>query len=77
MISIKVLGPGCKKCKLLLENVKEAVTKLPGEYKVSKIEDYKEMAKYSIMSTPGLVVEEKLVSSGKVLTIDELIKLLK
>lgn len=77
MKSIKVLGPGCKKCKQLELNVREAASKLPGEYKIEKIEDFKEMTKYGMMGTPGLVIDEKLISSGKVQTIDELMDILK
>lgn len=77
MKSIKVLGPGCTKCKNLEKNVREAVTKLSGEYKVEKIEDFQEMAKYGLLSTPGLVVDEKLISTGKVQSVEELVVLLK
>lgn len=79
MKSIKVLGPGCKKCKQLEENVKEAVKKLDADskYSVTKIEDYAEMAKYGMMGTPGLIIDEKLISTGKVQSVSELIELLK
>jgi small redox-active disulfide protein 2 len=77
MKSIKVLGPGCKKCKQLELNVREAVSKLTGEYKIEKIEDYQEMTKYGMMGTPGLVIDEKLISTGKVQTIAELMEILK
>lgn len=74
---IKVLGPGCKKCKLLEQNVKDAVTGLQGEFEIQKIEDMEQMMKYNIMSSPGLVVDEKLVMTGKVPSVDELRELLK
>lgn len=77
MKSVKVLGPGCMKCKNLEKNVREAVSKLSGEYHIEKIEDFKEMAKYGLLSSPGLVVDEKLVSSGKVQSVDELLELFK
>lgn len=77
MKSVKVLGPGCTKCKNLEKNVREAVAKLPGEYKIEKIEDFQEMAKYGMLSSPGLVIDEKLVSAGKVQNVDELVELLK
>jgi small redox-active disulfide protein 2 len=77
MKSIKVLGPGCKKCKQLELNVREAVQKLTGEFKIEKIEDYVEMTKYGMMGTPGLVIDEILISTGKVQTVVELIEILK
>lgn len=77
MKSVKVLGPGCSKCKNLEKNVRDAVAKLTGEYKVEKIEDFQEMAKYGLLSSPGLVIDEKLISAGKVQSIEELIELLK
>lgn len=77
MKTIKVLGPGCKKCKQLEMNVQEAVKSLTGEFRIEKIEDYQQMAQYGILSTPGLVIDEKLITSGKVQTVSELIEILK
>jgi small redox-active disulfide protein 2 len=69
---IKVLGPGCKKCKQLEESAKQAVAELGEGYKVIKVEDMEEMMKYNIMSSPGLVIDEKLISAGKTYSVDEL-----
>ena len=77
MKSIKVLGPGCAKCKTLEKNVRDAVGKLSGEYKIEKIEDFQEIAKYGMLSSPGLVIDEKLISAGKVQSVEELVVLLK
>jgi small redox-active disulfide protein 2 len=77
MKTIKVLGPGCKKCKLLEQNVREAVAALHGDYEIEKIEDIEKMMQYNIMSSPGLVVDEKLVLSGRVASVDELKDILK
>jgi small redox-active disulfide protein 2 len=77
MKSIKVLGPGCKKCKQLELNVREAAQKLTGEFKIEKIEDYVEMTKYGMMGTPGLVIDEKLISTGKVHSVAELMEIFK
>lgn len=77
MKSVKVLGPGCAKCKNLEKNVRDAVAKLSGEFKIEKIEDFQEMAKYGMLSSPGLVIDEKLISAGKVQSVDELVVLLK
>ena len=77
MKSVKVLGPGCAKCKNLEKNVRDAVVKLSGEFNVEKIEDFQEMAKYGMLSSPGLVIDEKLISAGKVQSVEELVELLK
>ncbi len=77
MKAIKVLGPGCKKCKQLEDNVREAVSKLSGEFTIVKIDDYQEMAKYGMLATPGLVINEELFSAGKVQSIEELLEILK
>lgn len=74
---IKVLGPGCKKCKLLEQNVKDAISVLSGDFEVQKIEDMEAMMKYNMMSSPGLVVDEKLIMTGKVPSVDELREILK
>ncbi len=73
---IKVLGPGCKKCKLLLEHVNEAVEKTGVDAEVVKVEDMKEIMRYGVMSTPGLVIDDKVVSSGKVVMTKDIVKLL-
>jgi len=73
---IKVLGPGCRNCVTLAENTKEALTELGIEAEIVKVTDYKEMASYGIMSTPALVVDEKVVSYGKVLKAKDIAKLL-
>lgn len=77
MKSVKVLGPGCTKCKNLEKNVRDAIAKLSGEFQIEKIEDFQEMAKYGLLSSPGLVIDEKLVSAGKVQSVEELVMLLK
>jgi len=77
MKNIKVLGPGCAKCKQLEKNVQEAVSKLTGDYNVEKVEDYQEMAKYGMLGSPGLVIDEKLISTGKVQSVSELMEMLK
>lgn len=77
MKNIKVLGPGCAKCKQLEKNAREAVLKLTGEFKVEKIEDYQEMAKYGILGSPGLVIDENLISTGKVHSVEELMNFFK
>lgn len=65
---IKVLGPGCNNCKTLERVTKEAVAELRIEATIEKIEDYSTIADYGVMSTPALVINEKVVSSGRVPT---------
>ncbi len=75
-MTIKILGPGCKNCVSLADNTKEAMAELGIEAEVIKVTDYADIAKYGIMSTPGLVVDEKVVSFGKVLKPKEIAKIL-
>jgi len=69
MLTIKVLGSGCANCKKVEQIVHQAVSKMSLEASVIKVTDYAEMMQYNIMSTPGLVVNEKLVSAGKIPTV--------
>ncbi|MFC3099709.1 thioredoxin family protein [Altererythrobacter lauratis] len=64
MKDIKVLGPGCKRCQTTEEMVKAAASELGIEATVEKITDYAEMAKYGIASTPGIVIDGKVVHAG-------------
>lgn len=63
---IKVLGPGCKNCKNLERVTREAVSELGVDATVEKVEDYPTIVGYGVMSTPALVIDEKLVLSGRV-----------
>jgi len=74
---IKILGSGCKKCVALAENAKVAAQTAGIEATIEKVTDILAIARYGIMSTPGLVVDEKVVSSGRVLSASEIAPLLK
>ena len=65
-MKIKVLGPGCANCTNLEALVKEVVAELGVEATVEKVTDFKDIAKYGIMSTPGLVINEVVKWSGSV-----------
>lgn len=66
MLTIKVLGPGCENCKRLAWLADRSVQKLGIEAQIVKVTDYADIMKYDILSTPGLVINEKLVSSGRI-----------
>ncbi len=66
MLTIKVLGPGCDNCKRLEAIVRQAVTQLAIEAEVIKVTEAPEIAKYHLLATPGLVINEKVVSAGRV-----------
>lgn len=73
---IKVLGSGCASCHALYENAKEAVQKMGLSVDVEYITDLQKVMEYGVMSMPTLVVNEKVVSMGKVLKANDVEKLL-
>ncbi|MCL4300961.1 MAG: thioredoxin family protein [Anaerolineae bacterium] len=78
MLTIKVLGPGCRNCQVLAQKTTEALEALaetqPDDYEATilKVTEYQDIMKYPIMYTPGLVINEKLVSAGRIPTADEI-----
>ena len=76
-MEIKILGTGCKNCINLTKNTEEALQELGMEATITKVTDMKDIAKYGIMRTPGLVIDEKVVSYGKVASTEEITELLK
>lgn len=75
-MEIKVLGTGCAGCRALYETVKQAVAEMGIEATVIKEEDIAKIMSYNMMKLPGLVVDGKVVSMGKRLTISEVKTLL-
>ena len=75
-MKIEILGTGCAKCAALEKAVKEAVARSGKFVQVEKVEDITKIMEYQVMSTPGLVIDGKVVSTGKVLSVDEVLKLM-
>ena len=75
-MEIKILGSGCPNCKRLEANTRKALEELGLEATVTKVTEYKDIMSYGIMSTPGLVVDGVVVSSGRVLQPKEIVILL-
>jgi small redox-active disulfide protein 2 len=69
-MKVEVLGPGCKRCDQLYENTQNAVAELdsPGQIEIVKIGDINYFAKMGVFMTPGLVIDGEVVSTGKVLS---------
>ncbi len=74
--SIKILGAGCSKCEELTANVAAAIAEMGKEATIDHITDFSRIASYGVMTTPALVVDGKIISYGKVLKKEEIIKLL-
>jgi small redox-active disulfide protein 2 len=73
---IQVLGPGCPKCEKLKKNAEEAVQQSGVEATVEKITDINVIVSFGVMSTPAVVIDGEVKSVGKVLSADDIKKLL-
>lgn len=71
MLTIKILGSGCPNCKKVEAIARQAVEKMGMEAEFIKVTDYNQITNYNIMSTPGLVVNEKVVCAGRIPTPSE------
>lgn len=74
MLTVKILGSGCANCKKLEAVAREAATASNVEAEFVKVTDMQQIMAYDLLSTPGLVVNEKLVSSGRIPTVTEVQK---
>jgi small redox-active disulfide protein 2 len=74
--TVKVLGSGCAKCNQLEAATKEALENLGMNITIEHVTDFTQIAAYGVMSTPALVVDDKVVSYGKVLKTEEVVKIL-
>ncbi len=73
---IKILGGGCSNCSRLEQNVREALANQNMQASLEKVTDYAQIASHGILSTPGLIVDDKILSSGKVLSVEQIGKLI-
>jgi small redox-active disulfide protein 2 len=76
-MNIKILGPGCPKCLTLEQRVREVVAAEGLEAEVTKVDDIMDIMAYGVMSTPALVIDEKVIVKGRVPTAHEITELLK
>ncbi len=75
-MKIEVLGPGCAKCKKLYENTHNAVKELNLPAEIVKVEEIQKIINAGVMMTPALVIDGEVKSVGKVLSVDEIKKIL-
>jgi len=73
MLSIKVLGSGCANCKRLEQMARLAIQQLGVEAEVDKVTDHEAILAYGVLSTPGLVINELVVSSGHIPALEEIV----
>jgi small redox-active disulfide protein 2 len=76
-MKIEILGTGCAKCTALENIAKEAIGKVGGFHSVEKVDDIMKIMEYGVVSTPGLVIDGVVKSTGKLLTVDEVVELMK
>ncbi len=76
MMRVKILGSGCAKCNQLYDAVNEVIAKEGINAVVEKVEDIQQIMAYNVMSTPALVVDEKVLSKGRIPSYDEIRELL-
>jgi small redox-active disulfide protein 2 len=76
MKKIQILGTGCPKCKALTQNAETAAKTLGIEYEIQKVTDINDIMKFGVMLTPALVVDGQVKSVGKVVSPDEIKKML-
>lgn len=75
-MKIEILGMGCPKCKTLYKNTLTALKNAGKEAEVMKVEDLSKITEYAVMTTPALVIDGEVKSAGKVLSPDDIQKIL-
>jgi len=68
MLTIKVLGSGCANCKRVEQIARKVITEMGIEAEIIKVTDYNEITAHNILSTPGLIINERVVSTGRIPT---------
>ncbi|MDP3265608.1 MAG: thioredoxin family protein [Sulfuricurvum sp.] len=76
-MKIEILGTGCSKCKSLEEATKQAVAQSGIFAQIEKVEDIMKIMEYGVMSTPALVIDGKVLSTGKLLSVTEIVEMIK
>jgi len=76
MKKLQILGTGCPKCKALAQNAEDAAKALGIEYELVKVTAIQDIIKYGVMITPALAVDGTVKSAGKVMSVDDIKKLL-
>ncbi len=76
MKKVQILGTGCAKCNKLADNAKAAAQSIGQEIELEKVSDLNEITKFGVLSTPGLAIDGKVVSQGKLLKPEQIAKLL-
>lgn len=71
-MKIEILGPGCPRCQALAKNAEEAAKGLGLQAEIEKVTDMGRIVGYGVMATPGIVIDGKLMGSGKLFTVDEI-----
>ena len=75
-MEIKVLGPGCANCKRLCQEAEKAVAQVGQPATITKVEAMEDIMAYGILRTPGLVIDEKVVASGRIPSTSEIVTLI-
>lgn len=71
-MEIKILGTGCSKCKTLEDAVRKTVAEMNMDANITKVEDIMDIMEYGILRTPGLVIDDEVVASGRMLSANEI-----
>lgn len=76
-MKIEILGTGCAKCKALEDVAKQAIGQIGGFHSVEKVDDLVKIMDYGVINTPGFVVDGVVKSTGKLLTVDEVLEIIR
>lgn len=76
MLKIEVLGPGCERCRTLEANVRTAVREMGIEAQVMKVSDVRQIAARGVLMTPGLLVDGESVATGRLLSVNQVKRIL-